>query len=651
MPPSAPAPPSARAAAFIALDRDTRSIVRGSFGSDERAAREFDAMSDHVYAFAFPEKRARDDASTSTSTSVGGRRVERFTFCLTREDGTRIMGAVRRVGGTRALATLGQDPWFEYHARALEGAETEALRVLEETITTGTTPVTRVLTREDALWVYLDRVLGSGAPKAGETVAVGLPWTAFAGVATQSVTLRAPDLKKEFNLGIKFTSLLDVGHVDAVLALFTALVTERRVVIAGSRLEALSGAVQAANATLYPLSWQHIFLPILPESLLDYLTAPMPFLIGLHSSLLPEMRKLPCDDIFLLNLDDGSYTYFEEDFDNMPGGPLTLLRVGLLRELERTRGQDSQAVARVFRTFFSSVLGPYKQHIKGVVANPPPKDAIIAESLWLDQEEFMRSKHGNVLFAMRGTQMYEVFVRQRLAMCANVARKTGFVPVGDEIVDFDLEEPDLTFSDLMMRGQAMSEQFASASSHAFSVGSTVFRQTMQKAKHAYSSSKTIRDMRKAFSAKKAQFTASMSKLREKSSEDLYAKWAEYEGSAKTLNFSANANADGNPPPPQPAAVAPVPPPVVEAPSQTLQQPPAEETIGGASKPELTIPDARADENVPPLSETSATRVVADRMRLMSFDDDDDDNNANTGKPAGPPPERSVVEPIPNLIDL
>ena len=650
MPPSAPAPPSARAAAFIALDRDTRSIVRGSFGSDERAAREFDAMSDHVYAFAFPEKRARDDASTSTSTSVGGRRVERFTFCLTREDGTRIMGAVRRVGGTRALATLGQDPWFEYHARALEGAETEALRVLEETITTGTTPATRVLTREDALWVYLDRVLGSGAPKAGETVAVGLPWTAFAGVATQSVTLRAPDLKKEFNLGIKFTSLLDVGHVDAVLALFTALVTERRVVIAGSRLEALSGAVQAANATLYPLSWQHIFLPILPESLLDYLTAPMPFLIGLHSSLLPEMRKLPCDDIFLLNLDDGSYTYFEEDFDNMPGGPLTLLRVGLLRELERTRGQDSQAVARVFRTFFSSVLGPYKQHIKGVVANPPPKDAIIAESLWLDQEEFMRSKHGNVLFAMRGTQMYEVFVRQRLAMCANVARKTGFVPVGDEIVDFDLEEPDLTFSDLMMRGQAMSEQFASASSHAFSVGSTVFRQTMQKAKHAYSSSKTIQDMRKAFSAKKAQFTASMSKLREKSSEDLYAKWAEYEGSAKTLNFSANANADGNPPPPQPAAVAPVPPPVVEAPSQTLQQPPAEETIGGVSKPELTIPDARADENVPPLSETSATRVVADRMRLMSFDDDDVDN-ANTGKPAGPPPERSVVEPIPNLIDL
>jgi len=154
-------------------------------------------------------------------------------------------------------------------------------------------------------------------------------------------------------------------------------------------------------------------------------------------------------------------------------------------------------------------------------------------------------------------------------------------------------------------------------------------------------------------------------LREKSSEDLYAKWAEYEGSAKTLNFGANADA----PPLQTAAIAPTPPPVAEEPSQTPRQsassvaPPEEETIS-VSKPELPIPDAReervSDENVPP-SQTSETRVVADMMRLMSFDHDDD---ANTGKPTGPPPppppppadspkptERSAVEPIPNLIDL
>ena len=195
--------------------------------------------------------------------------------------------------------------------------------------------------------------MGARTPKPGTEVTVGLPWTAYAGVATQSVRLRAPDLSREFNGGIKFTSVLDCGHVDAVLALFAALVHERRVVVTSSRLEALSGAVQAANASLYPLSWQHIFLPVMLESFLDYLTAPMPFLVGVHASLVPEMKKLPCDDVFVLDLDDGSFTYFEEDFDAMPSGALTLLRVGLLREIERSRGEDSGKPSRAFFARFS----------------------------------------------------------------------------------------------------------------------------------------------------------------------------------------------------------------------------------------------------------------------------------------------------------
>ena len=284
--------------------------------------------------------------------------------------------------------------------------------------------------------------MGARTPKPGTEVTVGLPWTAYAGVATQSVRLRAPDLSREFNGGIKFTSVLDCGHVDAVLALFAALVHERRVVVTSSRLEALSGAVQAANASLYPLSWQHIFLPVLPESFLDYLTAPMPFLVGVHASLVPEMKKLPCDDVFVLDLDDGSFTYFERISTPCRRARSRSCASDCFEKSKRSRGEDSQAVARVFRTFFSSTLGPYKAHIKGVWANPPPKDAIVSDSLWLDQREFMQSsKHAGVLAAMRGTQMYEVFVRQRLKMCAREARKTGFVPMGDEIVTLTWTNP------------------------------------------------------------------------------------------------------------------------------------------------------------------------------------------------------------------
>ena len=61
---------------------------------------------------------------------------------------------------------------------------------------------------------------------------------------------------------------------------------ERRVMIKSTRLSRLTGCVQAANSLLYPMQWQHIYIPILPKQLIEYLNAPMPFLIGVPAALL-----------------------------------------------------------------------------------------------------------------------------------------------------------------------------------------------------------------------------------------------------------------------------------------------------------------------------------------------------------------------------
>lgn len=46
-----------------------------------------------------------------------------------------------------------------------------------------------------------------------------------------------------------------------------------------------------------PFSWHHIFIPIVPASLLSYVTAPMPFLVGIKRSLQPTMEKLPMEAV------------------------------------------------------------------------------------------------------------------------------------------------------------------------------------------------------------------------------------------------------------------------------------------------------------------------------------------------------------------
>jgi hypothetical protein len=55
-----------------------------------------------------------------------------------------------------------------------------------------------------------------------------------------------------------------------------------------------------------PHRWHHIYLPLLPRSLSDYLTAPMPFLIGLPAQLLPALKHLPMDEVTLIDLDLGT---------------------------------------------------------------------------------------------------------------------------------------------------------------------------------------------------------------------------------------------------------------------------------------------------------------------------------------------------------
>ena len=169
------------------------------------------------------------------------------------------------------------------------------------------------------------------------------------------------------SVGMKFKHILRGAFTDCApaVALFAALLFERRVVISGSDTGAVAGAVHAAAASIAPFKWHHIFLPILPHQFLEYLTAPMPFLVGVHASCLPFIKKLPTEEVFHLNLDSGEYTYFESDLDALPGRPRRALELKLQQQLEQPR-LDDERVCHAFRVFLSTgtalVLSQIRRH-------------------------------------------------------------------------------------------------------------------------------------------------------------------------------------------------------------------------------------------------------------------------------------------------
>ena len=105
---------------------------------------------------------------------------------------------------------------------------------------------------------------------------------------------------------VDFSALFDAVSVAGVLAIYRALMFEGHVVFVSSDMSKLSACSLAAVGLLYPFTWQHFFVPNLPVGMLDYVTAPMPFCLGIHASLLDTVLSLPIEEsIVIVKIDSG----------------------------------------------------------------------------------------------------------------------------------------------------------------------------------------------------------------------------------------------------------------------------------------------------------------------------------------------------------
>ncbi|KAI8846347.1 AEX-3 domain-containing protein [Chytridium lagenaria] len=70
--------------------------------------------------------------------------------------------------------------------------------------------------------------------------------------------------------------------IQSIITLFELGLTEKKIIFLSSHCSMLTLACETLCLLLYPLSWQHILIPVLPSRLLSYLQAPMPYIIGVQ---------------------------------------------------------------------------------------------------------------------------------------------------------------------------------------------------------------------------------------------------------------------------------------------------------------------------------------------------------------------------------
>uniref|UniRef100_A0A8C6XNC8 SET binding factor 2 n=1 Tax=Naja naja TaxID=35670 RepID=A0A8C6XNC8_NAJNA len=92
--------------------------------------------------------------------------------------------------------------------------------------------------------------------------------------------------------------------IQNVLNLFCAVLTENKVLFHSASFQRLSDACRALESLMFPLKYSYPYIPILPAQLLEVLSSPTPFIIGVHSIFRNDIHELL--DVIIADLDGGT---------------------------------------------------------------------------------------------------------------------------------------------------------------------------------------------------------------------------------------------------------------------------------------------------------------------------------------------------------
>ncbi|XP_069485612.1 myotubularin-related protein 5 isoform X10 [Ambystoma mexicanum] len=94
--------------------------------------------------------------------------------------------------------------------------------------------------------------------------------------------------------------------IQNVLSLFCAALTEHKILFLSKSYQRLTDACRALMALMFPLKYSFTYVPILPAQLLEVLSTPTPFIIGVSSLFRTETQELL--DVIIADLDGGTVT-------------------------------------------------------------------------------------------------------------------------------------------------------------------------------------------------------------------------------------------------------------------------------------------------------------------------------------------------------
>ncbi|XP_015267235.1 PREDICTED: DENN domain-containing protein 4B isoform X2 [Gekko japonicus] len=270
--------------------------------------------------------------------------------------------------------------------------------------------------------------------------------------------------------GASFLTLLQTLGPENAVALLVAILTEQKLLIHSLRPDVLTSVGEALVSIIFPLHWQCPYIPLCPLTLADVLCAPVPFIVGLHSSYFDLYD--PPHDVICVDLDTNTIFQSEErkllSPRSLPRKPCKVLLASLHSQYQQLdemynrpveeasleflltdydviygrRKQLELDIQAAFLRFMACLLKGYRTYLRPITQAPSEKTRDSSNLFYL--QGFLKSRdrayhkfYGQLL----RTQLFTQFIEE----CSFVSDRHTSLEFFDscvEKVQVDLEKPE-----------------------------------------------------------------------------------------------------------------------------------------------------------------------------------------------------------------
>ncbi|XP_019746340.1 DENN/MADD domain containing 2Da isoform X2 [Hippocampus comes] len=319
---------------------------------------------------------------------------ETFSFVLTEIDGSRRNGYCRRLlpGGKGARPP---EAYCIISSLACFGLFSEIFDEVEK----------RRQISMAMIYPFMQKLREAPFPAPGNTVEIK-SFIPESGTEIIRLTRPLDSWLEHVNFEVLFSCLTD----DEVLLVFAAAVLERRIIFIADELGTLSQVIHAVAALLYPFTWQHTFISIVPEILIDVVMAPTPYLLGVQKHLLDLVTDQ--SDLLIVDLSENK----KETFIVSIGDEHSILPPKLLSEIREALGQRKKAsstedlnrvVSEAFLLFFVKTVGHYMSYVK---CSHTGEQRVFEKRSFYKAIESKTTRHFVKKFIQ--TQMFDLFIQE-----------------------------------------------------------------------------------------------------------------------------------------------------------------------------------------------------------------------------------------------